>query len=362
MQSLNRISLVLLSCLFAASPSWAAPFDEFSTVDGQGVDPLVDPYPFFIFPGKTKTAGIIFQSDDYAGVVTLSVGCCEDLAGNSVAIPTGVSLDPVPYPGGQPLLLIRTIRERLGPGSPTLTTPPELKSNQFVAVAHGVHPVGLKVTTALPAQAGLFVATVTAAKSDGSSNSTKVKVNVLPAPTETGVTPRCAAFDTTRIGGDDVPTGAAAAGTSVISTTTFGGSNTIIPGLFDQKEKNPSKTQWDIGYDPGDGGVVISLSKSGGALPAPQANQANFFFHNAGSRDRQFVLFDTATCAPTGPVTLKQNEYGSVLLASRPPTRTLLLRMHGDNGGSTWVALSVLDAAQFWTVFGGKEVNFNWFE
>jgi hypothetical protein len=269
-----------------------------------------------------------------------------------------VSIDPVPYL--KALLVALPSQISLGIGSPPEPRP-TLNSYQFVAEAHGVHPVGLKVTTTQDAQAGLFVATVTAAKSDGSSNSTKVKVNVLPTTRESQ-TARCAAFDTAPIGGDDVPIGSAAASTNLIATTPFSGpSSTIIPGLFDQKEKNPHLVQWNIGYGVTDGGVALTLSKAGGALPTLQSNQAHFFFQNTTSSDRQFVLFNTSTCTPTGVVTVKPNEYGSVLLASRPPTTTLLLRRHGDNGGKTWQADSVLSTGPFWTVFGGKVVDLNWF-
>src|SRR6185437_8310439 len=72
MKPMNRFALTLLGsliCLSVAQEQCRATFDIFGAVDGQGADPLVDSYPFFIFPGKSRSVLIIFQSDAYEGVV-----------------------------------------------------------------------------------------------------------------------------------------------------------------------------------------------------------------------------------------------------------------------------------------------------
>jgi hypothetical protein len=74
--------LALLGCLCATPKPSQAAFDLLGTVDGQGADPLVDSRPFSIFPDKAKFVAIIFQSDDYKGVVTLNVVCCTNTSGD----------------------------------------------------------------------------------------------------------------------------------------------------------------------------------------------------------------------------------------------------------------------------------------
>jgi hypothetical protein len=320
------------------------------------VDPLVDPYPFFIFPDqKNKIALIMFQSDDYAGVVTLQVDCCTDLTGGPVPPPTGVSLGfggpLMPSSRAAKFSGLQTTGLSKGPPPPP---PPNLQPNQFVTGAHEVHTVGLHVTTTPDAQTGIFVATVTAAKSDGSSASTRVIINILPTFVNQK-TPTCAAFTTDQTG-QTVPTGAASSGSNLIPTDNLG---PLTLSVFDAKVQMPANTAWQMGYgisnsDNGQGNM-ITLSKS----PLPLTpKQANFVFHNGSQYDKQYVLFDTAMCAPsTPPITLKSGERAS-FLASSPTTTTLFLRAFD---GKDWKSLAKLsEVTPFWTVFGGKEVDFEW--
>ncbi len=391
MQSTKRFALLaLLACLCAPpEPSHAVPFDLFGAVDGQGVDPLVDPYPFFVvFAGgteSTRTALIIFQSDDYAGVITLRVDCCLDDAGNSVQIPGGVDLEavsrlqPLPHsvrtphpfslqvvgpapPGSPPPALgsntsVSRLQVGPAPGSPP-PAPPGLRSNQFVTGAHEVHMVGLKVTSRSNTRQ-FFVATVTAAKSDGTARSTQVKISLLPDLMDDGFigAPYCAAYASTLTGTSDVPVGTAGVGDSLISAQALGG---LAKSLFDQKVATPQQIVWPIAYA-GDatsaGAQTITLSKSGLSLTP---NQAKFVFYNPTSvrYDKQYVVFNSEYCSPTATFLLKPGERAS-FVASRADTTTILLRGSERKG---WRSNAVFSERVFWTLFGGKEVDFEWEE
>ena len=79
MKALTRLALIsyaLVACVCMTSAPSRAAFDLFGVVEGQGADLLVDPYPFFVFPNNPRIARILFQSDDYEGVVTLQATCC----------------------------------------------------------------------------------------------------------------------------------------------------------------------------------------------------------------------------------------------------------------------------------------------
>jgi hypothetical protein len=170
-----------------------------------------------------------------------------------------------------------------------------------------------------------------------------------------GKTPACAAFTTDQTG-QTVPTGTASSGSNLIPTDNLGPMALMV---FDAKVQMPANTAWQMGYgisnSNGNEGNLITLSKS----PLPLTpKQANFVFHNGSESDKQYVLFDTALCAPsTPPITLKSGERAS-FLASNPTTTTLFLR---TSDGKSWKSLAKLsEVTPFWTFFGGKEVDFEW--
>jgi len=359
----GKILVVVAGLLCAVDTTATGPiFDLFGTVDGQGADPLVDPYPFSVFRGTSaggasiKTAQIVFQSDDYRGVVTLSVKCCKDLLGGTL-VPSGVSLDPV--------AVVRTARPSnprylhpiwiAGAHAPSPAPPPpfSLKPNQFMTGGHQVVSVGLKVTAGSSAQVGRYIAEVDAQKSDNTFASTFVTINVLPQLVDTVTTASCAAFvkgtSTQDVASGPVPGG------PLVSTDPM----STLRGLFDSKDSMPAQTSWDIGQVLGDGsgrfGQHIQLSKWHAALPS---TEAYFVFHNPTSYDKEYVLFDSATCQPFAVVLLKPGETGSAL-ADASAVNTILFRRFN---GSGWEAVSLMSEQPFWTVFGGKEVDFTWIE
>src|SRR5262249_1335285 len=151
--------------------------------------PLVDSYSFFIFPNKPRIALIMFQSDDYEGIVTLQVTCCTDISGGAVS-PSGLNLQAVAD--------LSILNHHFVPGLASPSTPPSsivLGRNQFFTHAHEVRSVGLMATADATTAVGRFTAKVDAVKSDGSSASTQIIINMLPTITDTP-TPSCAAFTT----------------------------------------------------------------------------------------------------------------------------------------------------------------------
>src|SRR5262245_6803528 len=216
--------------------------------------------------------------------------------------------------------------------------------------------VGLKVTSRGNVRRFL-IARVTAAKSDGTSRSTQVKITLLPDITVDGYTPRCAAYAPTLTGTSDFPVGTVGVGDSLISAQALGG---LAKSLFDQKVATPQQIVWPIAYH-GDstsaGAQMITLSKSGRSLTP---NQANFVFYNPTSVrcDKQYVVFNTFGCSPAATFLLKPGERAS-FLASRADTTTILFR-GGERKG--WRTNAVFSERVFWTLFGGKEVDFQWVE
>jgi hypothetical protein len=355
MKPMNRFALTLLGsliCLSVAQEQCRATFDIFGAVDGQGADPLVDSYPFFIFPGKSRSALIIFQSDAYEGVVTLEVSCCTNMTGGAVA-PAGLNVEAVADDSW--------LNRHFVPGLRPPGTPPSsvtLGRNQFFTRAHEVRKVGLLVTADPDPNVmiGRFTAKVDAVKSDGSSASTQVIINVLPTMTNTP-TPPCAAF-TDATGGSSVPSGPASPGATLIPSDPTAN----LVNLFDLKRTNPTKTAWEIGdvlgSSTGSEGQYMVLSKS--LMPPLTPTTAKFGFYNSTSGQRQYVLFNTLTCTPAAPPVQLNSGDRATVIANATTTKTILFRMTND--GKSWKNISIFSAGPFWTVFGGKEVEFQWIE
>jgi hypothetical protein len=350
MKTVPYVALALLAWLLCAIPARSQTvFDIFGAVDGQGADPLVDSYPFFLFPNHTRTALIIFQSDDYEGTVTLQVTCCTDMSGVAGLPPGGLKVEPVGETGNQHF--VPAI-----PSSPKSAHPAPLSlgPNQFFTHAHEVHKVGLKVTADSDpnVMVGRFTAKVDASKSDGSSASTQVIINVLPTMRDTP-TPSCAAFTTDK-GSSTVPSGFATAGATLIPADETANAAPV----FDMKRSNPSTVSWGFGDDMrGAGGQNIGLSKS--IMPPLTPTTAKFVFYNITSGDKQYVLFNTLTCTPTTTFSLSTGQRATVV-ANATMTKTILFRKTDD--GKTWENISILSAGPFWTLFGGREVDFQWFD
>jgi hypothetical protein len=75
--------------------------------------------------------------------------------------------------------------------------------------------------------------------------------------------------------------------------------------------------------------------------------------------DKQYVVLNS--CAPT-TFRLKPGERAS-FLASRADTSTILFRGSERKGlGRGWRSNAVFSERVFWTLFGGKEVDFEWQE
>ena len=337
--------LVSLWCLCAAPEPSRADF-VFGAMDGQGADPLVDPFPFWVFPNKTRTARIMFQSDDYQGVVTLQASCCTALTGEPFVPPGDVVVEAV-----SDTRWGYTYSLQRDPFSGA--RPPNLKSNQFVTRPHQMRTVGLRVTSTsgLLVWSGRFFAKVDAVKDDGTLASTQIIINVLPTLIDSS-TPNCAAF-TTASGSSNVASGTASAGTSLVPSDPV---SPLAGSLFTQKVSHPLQTQMQFAYVLADGlqGQNMALSKSSFSL---SRLQSMFAFHNMTFGDKQYVLFDSHSCTPTKTIQLKSGERDA-FIADSTMMSTILFRYTDD--GKTWVNVSIMSVGPFWTVFGGKEVDFEW--
>jgi len=194
--------------------------------------------------------------------------------------------------------------------------------------------------------------------SDGNLASTQAIINVLPTATDTP-TPTCAAF-TTQDGSSRVPSGAAL-GSTVVPSDPIG---PFVDGALLQKRMNPSKNQWGLAYAMGNlasQGVYqqaqnVTLTKW--MMPLTPT-QALFSFQNTTSGDKQYVAFNTSTCTPTRTFQLKTNER-AFFRADAKTTKTILFRHTMD--GKTWKNISIISTGPFWTLFGDKEVDFQWFD
>jgi len=341
-----RLSLLVLAgCLSAAAPA-PSRSEEFAAIDGQGADPLLDAYPFFIFPNSTKTAQIVYETDRQSTspipVTTLDVQCCTDPSGASVQ-PTDITFEAV-----------SSLEPPPSPPSGVHHVQPALQPNEFIPVPGVARLVWLKVTTGPHPTPGRYLATVKASLA-GDSRSTQVIVNVLPDLVDS-VTPRCVAFTATT-GPKDIALGSSPAGASLVPSDSL---VLALKPLFDAKAKNPSQasTSLDIGWavanaeNTGNNGIQITLSS--GNLPlAP--TQALLFFLNSTGRNKEFVAFDSALCVPVSTTLLQSGESTSILADGM--TTTMFVRRNISNG---WENLSVLSGPLLWTLLGGRQATFNW--
>jgi hypothetical protein len=349
MKSMMRLSLlVLTACLCAPSPNASA--DQFGTVDGQGADPLLDAYPFFIFPNSTKIAQIVFETSSVWSPpvpLTLDVQCCTDFALGTSVQPAGVTFEAVSDIEGP------------GPSAPSGAQhgPPvqlgqqRLPPNQFLPTARVARMVGLKVTTGANPKPGRYVAIVKVGDPYRSlSLSTQVIVNVLPPLTESA-TPSCAAF-TTSPGAREVSAGFSPVGATLIPTDPL---VPLVKPLFDAKVTmlNQATTSlapmtWNAA-----GMHTVGLTVTKSNLPL-SPTQAVLSFLNSTRGEQEFVAFNTAICVPVLHIPLKSGESGTLL--ADPMTTTILVRQ--NSGG--WKSISVLSEPQLWTLLGGRTVSFNW--
>jgi hypothetical protein len=359
--ALSLSALVVCVCVTPA-PSRAA-FDLFGAVDGQGADLLVDPYPFFVFPNAPRIARIIFQSDDYEGVVTLQATCCTDMSGGAV-LPSGLNVVAMADIG----VNTQFHQPRFSPYVPgSVSTPPapvSVATNHFSTRAHELRYVGLKVTMAgNPGPTPLrFFAQLDAIKNDGTSATTKVLINVLPTLMD-APTPACLAFIDVP-GSDAVLSGTTSAGTSLVPSDSL---SAFVNSLFMQKAGDPNRNQWDFGYfmrKPTGGfgsppgfttGQYVVLSKSMSSLTP---TKAIFVFTNTTLNDKQYVAFNTSGCTPTAKFQLKFGET-AFFTADSLTTSTILFR---EFDGKAWQNISIMSGGPFWILFGGKEVDFTWIE
>jgi hypothetical protein len=366
MKSRTRLSLLILAGCLCAAWSNSLQADEFGTVDGQGADPLLDAYPFFIFPNSTKIAQIVFEVDNWSNtskLATLDVQCCTDWALGTSVRPAGVTFEAVSDIEGP------------GPSAPSGAQhgPPvqlgqqRLPPNQFLPTPRVARMVGLKVTTGANPKPGRYVATVKVSALGGYSRSTRVIVSVLP-PLMESTTPSCAAF-TTSVGTSDVAWGPSPAGASLIPTDPL---VPLVKSQFDARAANFAQARTSLPYgwyaapptpstegtvDTTGGrpaGVLFTILKSN--LPL-SPTQAFIGFLNSTSDDKEFVAFNSALCAPVATILLKSGE--STTLLAGPMTTTILLRRTAPGMG--WGQVSVLSEPQLWTLLGGRAVTFEWF-
>jgi hypothetical protein len=336
--------LIFAGCLCAAAPtpSWS---EEFSTVDGQGADPILQAFPFFIFENSTKTAQIVFETDRRLTPpvpVTLDVQCCTDPSGASVQ-PADVTFEAV------------SSLQPPSSNSGKHNVPPVLQPNQFMPDPGVARSVWLKVTTGAHPTPGRYLATVKATLA-GEARSTQVIVNVLPTYIDS-VTPRCVAFTAATTGANDVPFGASPSGASLVPTD---GLVQFLKPFFDKKATNPSQamdslqTGWAAGNaaNAGNNAILITLSKTNLPLTPTQALLA---FVNSTDRDKEFIAFNSALCVPVATILLKSGE--STTLLTDTLTTTIFVRRNVSAG---WESISVLSEPLLWTVLGGRVVTFDW--
>jgi hypothetical protein len=341
--------LILAWSVCAAAPqsSWGA--EQFGPVDGQGTDPLLDAYPFFIFPNSTKTAQIVFEVDNWSSSrpVTLGVRCCTDSSGTAVQ-PADVAFEAV-----------SVIESPPGPNAPSGAQHGPPHSNQFMPFPGVARMVGLKVSAGANAKPGRYIATVTAGSPAGFSRSTAVIVNVLPALFHTSVA-SCAAFTVPTGGPIDVAVGPSAVAATMLTTALVPVTSAapVAQQFFDAKAANPSQatTSMDIGWGAGvfghpNNAVVITISKTN--LPLTPT-QTTLVFVNKTSRDKEFIPFNGSLCVPVATVVLKSGERAT-LLTNNVTTTTILLRRNLSSG---WENVALLKDP--WTLLGGRAATFEW--
>jgi hypothetical protein len=361
MESTMRLPLLILAwslCAAAPQSSWAD--EQFGPVDGQGADPLLDAYPFFIFPNSTRIAQIVFERDNRTlppVPMTLDVQCCTDFALGTPVRPTGVTFEAVSAIEGLP-----------GPNAPSGHGPPQqvqqrgqpiLRTNQFIPVPGVARMVGLKVTAGANANPGRYVATVTAGSPAGFSRSTAVIVNVLPPLFHTSVA-SCAAFTVPTGGPIDVAAGPSAVAATMLTTALVpvNSAAPVAQQFFEKKAADPSHatTSMDIGWGAGvfrqpNNAVTFTISKTN--LPLTPT-QSMLVFVNKTSRDKEFIPFNGSLCVPVVTVVLKSGE-SATLLTNNVTTTTILLRRNLSSG---WENVALLKDP--WTLLGGRAATFEW--
>jgi hypothetical protein len=364
MKSMARSSLLILAgflCVAAPKPSWA---DQFATVDGQGVDPLLDAYSFFMFPNSSKIARIMFEATTWPDPVpvTLDVTCCTDFASGASVHPTDVKFEATPWVSPHVVSLPDGIVGRLrvraeGEPAPPAPASPTLGANQFLPVAGAARFVGLKVTAGANAQPGRYVATVTARAhvlNADHTSSTSVIVTILPHLVE-GVTPSCAAFASNWTA-SDVSWGPSSTAATLLPPTNP--MTNLIKDLHDKKAANPAGAgPMDIGWrafdaDNGDHAIQITVAKSNVPL---SLTQAVLVFVNSTSEDKQFIAFNNAICVPVATLLVKSGEQATLLVDAM--TTNILLRRKVSGG---WQSLSPLNEPPLWTLLSGRAITFTW--
>jgi len=377
----SLIVLLLLACMSAyAQPTLVK---QFGPIDGQGSEPLTDAYPFYVFPSSSKTAQLLFESNQFAGTARLDVACCEMQAGGAW-VPTPAS-GFVVEPLGAYTQVTRTLppppKVVLCPHAPCPPPPPALPPNFFTIAAHQAKLVGLRVTTTGAPAFGRYRASVKAVVEVNPANNLweevgtiKVIFNVLPAIPADAAAPNCpgqleASTSRTWIGNIIGP------GPNLVSARPLAG---ITSQFYDDKTKMPQKTMWSIGDAMGDeNGIRYDISPPTMPL-AP--NQVELVFANQTAWDKEFDIFDGAACAIAGPpIVLRQSGTSPPMVFSAVPRSgpgvvnilpmtTLRLRRRVckagppgvclDNGG--WDNIAVLSAPPLWSLFGGHRVTVNW--
>lgn len=377
-------SLICAAWALAISPVHAAPVKNFGAIDGQSADPLAGSYSFFLFPASSRTAQLIFESDEFSGVVRLDIKCCEvDVGGVWVGggwtetLPGGIAVEAlggVSQSGNQRL---PAPPPRCLPGTPC---PASLPANSFMIAKGAGKIVGLRITTSATPTFGRFRAAIfpygqLPDKPDAWSGFQYAQVifSVLPPIPQDAAAPNCP----TQLDGRTAR--------SWIANIVGPGGN-VIPArslakttqdLYDQKRSNPAKTMWSIGDDIAEeNGLRYDIAPS--SMPL-RPDQVELVFSNNTQWDKMFEVFDGNACAPAfAPTALSSGQSSQpVIFSSTPggqhvqnnlPMTTLLFRRRVckaatfgncvDSGG--WDNIAVLSAPPFWRFFGGHRVTVSW--
>ena len=373
--SLQRASLVLWGLTLLVGTAHADWVKEFAAIDGQGAEALTDAYPFFVFPSSSRTAQLVFQSDQFAGTVTLEINCCTIWRGNRwdyASVPPGVTLEALGSYAESGAPYRPAPMAACPPGRVCPKPPPPLPANSFAIAPGQSRLLGLRITAGPAPAYGRYSADIEAYGPRTFPSITQVIFSILPAVPADAGTPNCSAL--TALTARNWVGNVKAPGPNLVPAQPLAAT---ARDLYDKKTHAPAQTMWQIGDAiSNENAVRYDISPPSSPL-AP--NQVELVFANQTAWDKEMDVYDGGLCAIVFPNVLRQGQSTQPMVFSAvphssgdvingSPMTTVLLKRRvckaglvgvcADSGG--WDNIAVLSSPPLWSLFGGRRLTITW--